>query len=42
MPRVAFPLRLKKDAGPAYDESHKAVAGDAGFAEDRGHLGLRI
>jgi L-rhamnose mutarotase len=25
MPRVAFLLRLKKDAGPAYDESHKAV-----------------
>lgn len=25
MPRVAFLLRLKKDAGPAYDESHIAV-----------------
>jgi L-rhamnose mutarotase len=25
MQRVAFLLRLKKDAGPAYDEAHKAV-----------------
>src|SRR5580700_11908863 len=25
MRRVAFLLRLKKDAGPAYDEAHKAV-----------------
>jgi len=25
MQRVSFLLRLKKDAGPAYDESHRAV-----------------
>jgi L-rhamnose mutarotase len=25
MQRIAFQLRLKKDAGPAYDEAHKAV-----------------
>ena len=25
MKRVAFLLRLKKDAGPAYDEAHRAV-----------------